>query len=147
MTEPITREQPYPLVPEGQYQAYLLYWETALVRQFGNTPKVFLHFRLLFGEYAGTPLRACYRVRRINGKPKKWGGFKLARGSELLRQMAQLGAVRRRDRPSLRPLLDTSLKVQVRTVTCNGRGKPLPEVLQYSIVDEMLELEAGSTKS
>lgn len=134
------------LVPPGTYVVRFLYWETALVRQFGGSARVFLHFEVLEGDYYEVQLFASYPIRSLSGKPQRRGGFKLGRGSELLRQLGMLGMLRRGDRPSLEPLRKVILQVSVRTVRRNSHNRELPEALQYSVVSEMLKVHAGALR-
>lgn len=136
--------RPRPRIEPGDYEARLLGWDTVRMQQFGGSSKVFLEFEIVCGEYADTRLFAAYRVKAINGKSKRRGGFTLGRGSELLRQLGILGLLTRPDRLSLEPLRKVILQVRVRTVARNAKGRPLPEELRYSVVDEMLNVQAGS---
>ena len=129
-------------MPEGEYQATYLRHETAFIFK---SPKVFIHFRIHGGDYDGEKLFRAYRVKELRGKPRKGGGIKLRHSSELYRQLVRLtpSQKERPDRISLQRLRGCLLRVSVRTVTKDSRQRALPAALQYSVVDEMLAIEAG----
>jgi hypothetical protein len=132
----------HPLVPEGEYVARYVRHETAMAFK---TPKLFLHFELIGPCHEGTNLFIAYRVKRLVGQPGKNGRFAVARRNELYLQLARLADRRLRlDRISLRALRQCLLRVRVRTVTTDYRQRPLPEALRYSVIAELLGIEAGS---
>jgi hypothetical protein len=132
----------WPLVPHGIYVARLVRHETAIAFK---TPKVYLHFELIGPTHQGARLYAAYRVRELVGARGKGGRFKLGRRSELFVQVARLhDRTLRLDRVSLRALRQCLLQVRVRTVATDYRQRPLPEALRYSVIAELLGLEAGS---
>lgn len=131
-----------PLLPAGVYQAYYLRHETAYMFK---SPKVFVHFKIFDDEYTGIRLYRAYRVKELKGKPRRGGGFKLRHTHELYRQFTTLTQVRERpDRVSLQRLRNCIIKLSVRTVTKDARQRDLIPALQYSVVDRMLSVDAGS---
>lgn len=138
-----------PLIPAGQYQATYLHHETAYFR---STPKVYVHFRIAEGEHLGARVYRAYRVHKVVGKPKRYGRFKVHHSHLLYRQLVTIsGVATRPDRVSLAGLKGCLLRVSIRTVRndAGGHGRkpqPLPGALQYSVVDELLAIEAGSMK-
>ncbi|RJS95279.1 hypothetical protein [Salinisphaera sp. Q1T1-3] len=135
------------LVPPGRYQAIYRFHETAYFR---STPKVYLHLQISGGAHDGVRLYRAYRVARLTGKPKRYGGFKVHHSHAVFRQMVTLSsAVTRPDRISFSALKGCLLSVSVRTVTKDAgtssrKPQTLPEALQYSVIDELLSIDAGS---
>jgi hypothetical protein len=131
-----------PLVPEGVYQARFDHHETTLV--FG-TPKVFLWFEIIEpGEQLGKRLYRPYRAKSLDGRPGKWGKFKLHRRSELLRMLIRILQLQARpDRISLRALRGHVFKVKVRTVRRDYRQNELMGWQQYSVIADVVGKETG----
>ena len=128
-----------PLIPPGEYEATLLYWETNQ-SAFKGKPKVYLSFRSITPPYFGVELFAAYNVKSVSGK-KRNGSFKLSRHQQLTYELGWIQPDFRIDRVTLKPLLNRVIKVRVRSVTQNYRQKPLPPPLHYSVVDQMLSLQ------
>jgi hypothetical protein len=130
-----------PLMPPGKYQAAYTHHETAL---FSKSPRVYVHFRIVGGEHDGARLYRAYRVERLNGRARKNGTFRVRHSSELFRQFVRVTGERERpDRVALSRLKSCVLLVSVRTVTTDYRQRELPEALRYSVVDEIIAVEAG----
>lgn len=131
-----------PQIPSGRYQAQYVSHETAL---FSKSPRVYVHLQIFGGEHHGSILYRAFRVERLNGRPRKNGTFRLRHSSELFRQFVRITEQRERpDRVALSRLRNCLLNVSVRTVTHDYRQRPLPPSLQYSVIDELLSIEAGS---
>lgn len=132
----------WPLVPDGEYVMQYLYHETVMAFR---TPKVILHMKIVgLGKHHGKPLLRAYRVKELMGKPRKWGRFKLTRHQELFLTLARLYDKHlRHDRISLQALTQVLLRATTRTVTTDYQHRPLPEALHYSVVDELVSIEAG----
>lgn len=136
-------------IPPGTYQATYLYHETGYFR---STPKVYVHMRIQGGEHDGVKLYRAFRVAKLAGKPKRNGGIKLHHSHLLYRQLAMLsGEVTRPDRVSLAALRNCLLSISVRTVSrdagaSNRKPRALPKPLQYSVIDELLAIDAGALK-
>jgi len=132
----------WPLLPAGRYLVNFQHHETSLIF---NSAKVFVHFKISEGEYAGARLFRAYRAHRLIGRPGKNGRFQLKPGSELYRTVCRLSPSQKRpDRISLRPWRHVIFSVSVRTVNQDARQRQLPESLRYSVVDDILSIEAGS---
>lgn len=141
----------WPLIPEGQYAAQYIGHETAVSF---TVPKAYVHFRLVEpGEHLGVHLYRAFRVKELTGRPRKGGGFKLGKRHELTlclcrlyeKEWTRISSKRLRpDRLSLKPLANMVVRVSVRTVIKDHKQRPLPECMQYSVVDEILYIEAGS---
>lgn len=132
----------WPLLPDGEYVMRYLYHETVTAFR---TPKVILHMQIVEpGEHYGKRLIRAYRVKELIGRPRKWGRFKLTRHQELFLTLASLYDKRlRHDRFSLRALTKVLLRATTRTVTTDYRQQLSPEALHYSMVDELVSIEAG----
>ena len=145
--EIVVEDVDQPLIPAGDYQAKYLRHETALV--FGKTSKVYVHFEIVDpGQHNGTKLYRAFRVTALIGKPRRNGRFKLKRRSDLFLTLCRLfDGKHRPDQVSLTRLRNLVLKISVRTVTKDYNQRPLPEMLHYSVVDEIKEIVAGNTTS
>lgn len=136
-----------PLLPPGRYQATYLFHETAFFR---STPKVYLHLQVVGGEHDGVRLYRAYRVASLKGKPKRYGGFKVHHSHAVFRQLVTVSsATTRPDRVSFTALKGCLLTISVRSVTrdagtASRKPQALPGVLQYSVIDELLSIDAGS---
>ena len=135
----------WPLIPDGRYLTKYTHHDTARVF---NTAKVFMHFEIVEpGPYFGVRLMRAYRASGLIGKPGRNGRFRLKRRSELFLDLCRLDERRKRrpDRVSLRDFKDVVLWVTTRTVVRDYKQRPLPEVLRYSVIDELKEIEVGRT--
>jgi len=132
-----------PRVPDGEYRAVMLGHQTAFVFR---TAKVFLRFRIIDpGPHFETELFKAYRVHKLRGKPGPGGQISLRPQGELFTDLVRLLHIRRRpDRMSLRDLKGCVWKVRTRTVTVDYQQRPLPEWMQYSTVDEIIQAETGA---
>lgn len=134
------------LIPEGEYRAKFTWHDTAYVFK---TPKAFLHFEIVdLGEHCGIQLFRAYRVSALIDKPSpgqssvRNGKFKLKPRSALFEMLCRVLDIQvRPDRISVRDLKNHVLKIKVRTVTTNYRGKSLPPFLHYSTVDDVMGVE------
>lgn len=131
----------WPRVPDGTYDAILLYHETACL---GRTPKVYLRFRITSpGEYIGKEIYRAFGCKRLLGKPGRNGRFRVGRHHLLFKTMCRVLELQvRADRVSLQPLKGRVLRVTTRTVTQDYRQAPHPELCWYSVVDEILGVVA-----
>jgi len=136
-----------PLIPGGEYSAQYMFHQTA--KAFGE-PRVYVYFRIVTpGPYFGVELYRAYRVFSFSGKPKKNGGFKVKSRSELFITLCTLFDGHkdfRPDRLSLNSLKNCIIRVKVRLVEKDYLQRPLPMCLRYSVIDSMVEIEAGSLK-
>lgn len=130
-----------PQLPDGEYLVKYLHHETAYVFK---TPKVFIHFEIYDGPHGGKRVYAAYRVKEIQGKPRRGGRVKVRHSHQLYRQFVALSGYRERpDRIALRRLRSTLLRVRLRTVTNDASQNDLPPALHYTVVDCLLGVEAG----
>ena len=130
-------------VPPGEYQLAFESYRTALV--YGRIPKVGLKFKIIDqGEHFGKELYRWYNVKGITGKPRKSGGFKVGRNGDFLIEYLTLfpTQLKRLDRISFSGFRKNVIRGRVETVKRNSRQKPLPEILQYSIIRELTGIGA-----
>lgn len=132
-----------PRVPDAEYSAVVVRHDTAFIFR---TPKVILRFRITtLGPQCGVELFKAYRVAKLRSKPGPGGQISLRPGGDLFMDLVRLLQIRQRpDRMSLRDLKGRLWKISTRTVTTDYEQRPLPEWLQYSVVDRITEAETGA---
>lgn len=133
-----------PTVPDEIYSAIFTHHETAFVFR---TSKVFLYFRIIDpGEHFGKILYRAYRAGALKGEPRRNGGFKLRRGSDLLSMIFRILEISkaRPDRVSLHEIKNCVLKIKTRTVTKDYQQHALPECMRYSVVADIIEKTTGT---
>lgn len=131
-----------PLVKPGVYSMAYDRHETR--KFFGNAQKVVFWFRIVeFGDAFEKVVPRFYNVKRIKGKPGKNGDFVPGRNSDFLREYCGLftNPIHRLDRLSLSVYRNVIIKGRVRTTERNRRQRELPDILKYSVVEELLEVE------
>lgn len=131
------------LIPPGLYVLRMTHWRTAIL--WGRSPKLGLHFRVCdFGPHFDVELVRWYNVDKITGRPSLRGRFKIGWRNDLVRDYCALVSdLKRLDRIYLDRLESLLIRARVETVTVNSRQKALPEPLHYSVVRELLGVEAG----
>ena len=132
-----------PLVAPGTYRLAFVNRRTALI--YGRAHKVALRFQIIDqGAFYGVQLDRWYNCKRLIGKPRKNGNFQVGRHSDFLREFLTLfpDAVKRLDRISFKPYRCNVITGRIETVTHNAKQQPLPELMQYSIIRELLETGA-----
>lgn len=139
-------EDSKPLIPDAVYTAICSGCD---VKQVFQTLKVFLRFRISEGPHEGVELFRAYRVqgRIIPGKgPGSGPRPRLKRSGDLYKMLCRVLNLPRNTkahRVSHKELNGKLCRVHTRTVTKDHRQKPLPEHERYSVVDEVLTIEAG----
>ncbi len=126
--------EPRVLLPAGEYQAVCVRAEVVEMFKFGRSRKVFLHFELYGGAYAGQRLFMPMAI------PQK--GHKIGRGSKLYANylIANGQPPGRRDRLSLKVFKNRLFRVMVKSVVpLFEDGTPKPPWFHYSRVGELLE--------
>jgi hypothetical protein len=133
-----------PLIKPGEYQVIYLRHETL---QIFKTPKVIVHFRITeFGDAFGKGLFRAYRVKRLNSRPRRGGGYTIGCRSDLCYTLCSLFPDEPRPtKINLKRLAPLILRARVRTVTSDYRQRKLPLPMQYSVVDDLLGIEAGAS--
>ncbi|OOG38178.1 hypothetical protein B0E51_15175 [Rhodanobacter sp. C05] len=122
----------------------LTHWQTAIL--WGRSQKVILHFTVCdLGPHFGVKLQRYYNAEKIVGRPCKYGRFKLGWNHDLVREYALLLPMPQRlDRLHLERLQSLLIVGRVETTTTTARQKRIPDALQYSVVRELLRVEAGN---
>ncbi|UJS26055.1 hypothetical protein [Thiothrix winogradskyi] len=139
---PEHEQEEYPRVEPGAYALRFTHWETK--RRF-NTGKVSVWFEVVsYGEAFGVRLARHYNAKHLIGKLGKKGGFYAGKCSDLAREfytvMELAGEPVGKFRPDRLPLhlLGSHVVVGVvRDVKHDSKRKPIPQALQYSVVDEL----------
>lgn len=125
-----------PLVPAGNYVVSFLRAEQKLL--WGKRLKIFLHFEIISPvEFSGLRLFMAANVPQKN----KWTvGFKFFRAWAL----ASGRRPQRRDRLSTEVFRKKYFVARVTVVTKSAKDTTRPIGAQYSLIDELLAIEAGT---
>ena len=138
----IVEGKAWPLVPSGEYESVFMHHETAIAF---NVPRVFLHFKIMTpGEHFEKVLYRAYRVQSTSGKRRKGTAFKVSLRSDYVREMANLLNLLRLDRISPAMLKNKIIKVRVEEVSRDHKQRVIPKVLRYSVIRELISVEAGT---
>jgi hypothetical protein len=131
-----------PHVPDGDYSAILIGHDTAFIFR---TAKAILRFRIATpGPQCGIELFKAYRVWKLRSKPGRGGQIALRPTNELFVDLVRLLQIKQRpDRISLRDLQGIVWRITTRTVTKDYQQRPIPDFLQYSVIDRIIEAETG----
>ncbi len=128
------------LIPDGKYQGSFIWAEKG---RLWNQEKIYLWFKIVdFGDLQGEELyMAC-------NAPKKSKNGKAATSAKYYQSWV-LAAGRkpdRYDRMSTKVFRGKVFLLKVRTVIKNAKNLPLPPLLQYSVIDDVLEKLTNSEK-
>lgn len=136
-----------PLLPPGNYELAFVECQTGVL--FGKSAKLILTFSIMTpGEYLGLKLLRYYNVQKIIGRQGKDGRFKVGWHSDFMREYCNLfPAPSRNDRVPMSKFRNTVVLGRVGTVNMGRGQKPIPSVLQYSVIREINELLVGSELS
>ena len=140
----VDSSQDWPLLPDGEYEAYFIKQEIVSLRMFKGASRLFAHFEILAA--GSSPPKRIYGAWPISASAKG-GKTRLSAGSRsnLYIMLCRVGGYRiRPDRISFQALRGCVLKIKTRTVKKNFRQRVLPECLWYSVVDDIISIEAGS---
>lgn len=129
------------LIPGGKYEVTFLWAEK---KNLWNHEKIFLHFQIIdSGEFQGEELyMAC-------NAPKKSKGGNVALSGKYY-QAWVLAAGRkpdRYDRMTTKVFRGKAFLAKVRAVTTNAKNLPRPLLLQYSIIEDLLECLTDAVKA
>ena len=129
------------LIPEGEYDFMLTnIWKGYMYG--GRAPKVFLTFRIMTeGPYYGQHLKRYYNVKGFTKKneiiPSGWT-------SNLVRDYGRLwGLPTKLKDIGVTRFKGKVIRGKVKTVKKDFKGKPLPESLWYSRIDELIKIIMG----
>ena len=127
-----------PLIPEGKYEVVFLY---AKKKWLWGREKVFLHFQIVTpGEFHGIQL---YMVCNVKPSKRKWGASSKFYDTWVL---AAGKRPDRFDRMSTRVFQGSVFLAQIRTVKTNSRHMSRSSLLQYSIIDVLLDRLTNSSE-
>ena len=126
-----------PLVPEGNYELVFQYHKTGYV--LGRAPKLMCYFKIAnLGEYNGVMLMRYYNVKSLNSKARKGGSFRVSWKKDFVREYVNLFGLPKRLNRINTEILKTAIIIgKVRTVKEDYKGRPIPELLQYSVIEEL----------
>lgn len=128
------------LIPEGEYKVILFrYWKGYL---YGKSCKLILVFRIVTqGSYFGRLVYRCYNIKGLTKRkeiiPKGWH-------SDFVREYSKLfGAPRKLREIGVRQYKNKVLICSLRTVHKDFKQRLLPDDIKYSVIDELLKVDAG----
>ncbi|MFN0317146.1 MAG: hypothetical protein ACKVQA_19165 [Burkholderiales bacterium] len=139
-------EEARPLVPDAIYSAVCVGCDVKVVFQ---TLKAFLKFRIVGGAHEGVHLFRAYRVKGhiLVGKgPGSGPRPKLKRSGDLFKMLCRVLNLPRNTKTrhvSYKELKDKLCQIETRTVTKDSKQRPLGESERYSVIKEILNIEAG----
>lgn len=140
-------DEGWPLVPDAIYTAICCGCDVKL--GFKSALKTYLRFRIADGEHEGKTLFRAYNVggKIIPGKGPGTGPRpKLTRGGHLFKMLCRVLNLPINTKPhrvGSRELVGRLCKIKTRTVKHDFQQKALPEAAFYSVVDDVLSIEAG----
>jgi hypothetical protein len=120
-------------VPAGEYDAALAGFET-WQRCHGWAPRVVMVFTIAVGKHYGVAIPGYYRASRLEGKPRRNGGFLIGTRSRLYRDLARM--LGRLPPKNMVPVEDLHglYTIVVRDAENDRDGHPLGAAA-YSVVD------------
>ena len=129
-----------PWVSPGEYELSYLDYSTSLI--FG-AHKLVVRFKVItMGDEFGKIVERWYRVK-LRGRPRKYGNFTVGSSSDCFREFCRLNReYRRKDRISYANLTNKIVIGRVRGVTTDSKQRELPEEARYSVIEELLRIEA-----
>ena len=129
-----------PLIDSGIYEfAYHSRWLGYL---YGGKPKLMMVFRVVtIGPAFGKKLYRCFNLKGLN---KKRGDFSVGRRGDFYYEYVKLFGIEPDDsRISMTPFKNVIIKASVRIVDTDYKQRLLPESMRYSVIKELLTVEAG----
>lgn len=136
----VVGEKP-PLIEAGKYD--FIYDKRWLGYLYGKKPKLMMVFRVVsIGPAFGKKLYRCYNLKSLN---KKRGDFSVGRRTDFYYEYVSLFGHKPDDigRISMTPFKDKIIKASVRTVETDYRKRVLPDAMKYSVIKELISVEAG----
>ncbi|TNC82774.1 MAG: hypothetical protein C9356_02580 [Oleiphilus sp.] len=127
-----------PLLPPGEYEVGFDCYETRFLHR-GH--KLVLWFKVAtMGEHFGKRLPRYYNISRMLGKAGKNGKFRAGRKSDFVREFYSVipKQIGRLDRIPMTALNNVLVRAKVKTVTNGYDQRPIPEPLQYSVIEELV---------
>jgi len=127
-----TKDDSWPLIPEGKYEASLVKYEK---RKFFSGEKLYCIFQILdLGPYCGTKLFKSYNFYNP-----------LPRGADLFKDFALVYGRRltKKTKLSMKLFEGRVFVVRVRTVIADRKQSTLSEQQRYSVIDRIVEVLTG----
>jgi hypothetical protein len=128
-----------PLVKPDIYNFLYLFDETRILSR--KAMKLAVWFTIVTpGEFYGVRLSRWYNVAKIDGKPRRHGGFKVGWNSAFIREYAAVfnSLPRRTNRIPMSPFEGVEIRGRVRTVVSGWHQSTIPQLLHYSVIEELL---------
>ena len=123
-------------VPDHTYVAQCVSHDDGFV--FGKARKLFLHFRIIEGAYAGAKLFMAFNMRYDK---------KVRPGSKYFKTWAMVNGWSKPSRNAVmspRLFVKKVYEIRIRTVKPQHQGKYMPEGFWYSVVDEIVKVYTGA---
>jgi len=137
MTDFVCGNDYWPLIPNGTYEAQCIKYDNKFV--LGKTKKTFLAFRIVsLSEHQGKEVFQAFNMP-YDGKIKT--------GSKYYKTWCMVNGWMRPSRNakmSPRIFLNKIYRIKTRTTKPRLNGKEMPQDFWYSVVDEIIEVIAGS---
>ena len=132
----------YPQITAGEYSASFLHHETSA--RFGG--KLFMWFRIHDpgGPFNGVQVFKAYNVKGLKGRAGMNGKFIVGKRSYFVKDCTRLfttGHGKYSPRPA--DFRNKLFLVNIREVSTNERQQEYDEAERYSVVDRILEVQAG----
>ena len=125
-----------PLVPEGIYIVKFTHYD---IGKSWNGCKVRVHFAIIDGDYAGTPLTRFYNAKALVGDSAN--GFTAPSRGALVREFRTLFAdTQAQPDIDLNAYRDKLIRAKVETVGKDGLGQELAKPTRYSVIRKLIEI-------
>ena len=135
---PTAKEDPRPLIPEGTYEA-MCGKQRKKYNPLFKREILTLSLQIFEGPCAGTVVERFYPIAKVVGcNSSFYQEWTIANGGN---------PPRRGDRLTPRKFLGKVFKINVRTVSKNWNGRPIPQSLQYSKADAIIELAVNNERT
>ena len=131
----VCAENYMPLIPEGNYEAQCINYDSAFI---AKRRKTFLHFRILEpGPHSGKQIFMAFNMpdeKKIRMGSKYYKTWCMVNGWKKPSKNAKM---------SPRIFKNKIYKIKTRPVKPKHHGKEMPEDFWYSVVDEIIEVVTG----
>jgi hypothetical protein len=134
-----------PLVKPGIYELLYDFDETRILSR--KSTKLVVWFKIITpGEFFGVKLPRYYNVTKLEGKARRYGGFKVGWKSAFIREYAALfnSVPSRADRVPMSRFEGVEIRGRVKTVVSGWRQSTIPQPLHYSVIDALLSVPTPS---
>ncbi|MCG3771637.1 MAG: hypothetical protein JW384_02828 [Nitrosomonadaceae bacterium] len=133
--------QQWPLLPDDIYLGQIAKKELTSMKMFKGALRYFITFEITGpAEHSGKHVYGAWPVAAQNTSGGKVRAIVKPKGDLYIMLCRVLGYRVRPDRISFSQLQGCTLRFRTRTVRKNSRQRDYPESLQYSVVDDILEI-------